>query len=166
MRKHFLLPVLLAWCALIPIGGCTHVAATAGVPARNATPVEKALAYNDSLAQANKAVAQLVVNASGTTPPLLSQDQANKILTAQSRIADFDRQLTPLLTATHNVTGNADRIELLLDEIKAAANPLIKSGELGIKDPATQQRVMAAFSNVYSFADLVVNSLKDAGLLK
>jgi hypothetical protein len=141
-------------------------APTAGVPARNATPVEQALAYNDSLAQANKAVADTVMNASGTTPPLLSIEQANKILTAQSRIADFDRQLTPLLVSAGTVTGNADRIELLLDEIKAAANPLIQSGDLGIKDPKTQQEVMAAFKNVYSFADLVVNMLQQAGLLK
>ncbi len=164
--KFFAIPVLLGWCVLVPIGGCAHVASTPGVPARNATPLEKALAYNDSLAQANKAVAQVVINANGTTPPLLSTDQANKILIAQSRIADFDRQLTPLLGTAGSVTANAGKIELLLDEIKAAANPLIQSGDLGIKDPKTQQEVLAAFKNVYGFADLVANMLQQAGLLK
>jgi hypothetical protein len=161
--------IVLATCiaaAFFSLGGCTHVASTAGVPARNATPLEKALAYNDSLAQANKAVAQTVINANGTTPPLLSEAQTNKILVAQSRIADFDRQVTPLLASTASVTANAAKISELLDEIRLAANPLIQSGDLGIKDPKTQQEVLAAFKNVYSFADLVVNMLQQAGLLK
>jgi hypothetical protein len=111
-------------------------------------------------------VAQTVINANGTTPPLLSTDQANKILIAQSRIADFDRQLTPLLGTAASVTANGAKIQLLLDEIKLAANPLIQSGDLGIKDQKTQQQVMAAFKDVYSFADLVVSMLQQAGLLK
>ena len=157
---------IMALVATVWFSGCAHVATTAGVPARNATPLEKALAYNDSLAQANKAVAQTVINANGTTPPLLTTDQANKILIAQSRIADFDRQLTPLLASAASVTANAAKIQLLLDEIKLAANPLIQSGDLGIKDPKTQQAVLAAFKDVYSFADLVVSMLQQAGLLK
>jgi hypothetical protein len=160
-----ILAVLTA-AALFSLGGCAHVATTAGVPARNATPLETALAYNDSLAQANKAVAEAVINANGTTPPLLNEAQTNKILVAQSRIADFDRQLTPLLVSAGTVTANGARIQLLLDEIKMAANPLIQSGDLGIKDPKTQQEVLAAFKNVYSFADLVVSTLQQAGLLK
>jgi hypothetical protein len=167
-RTDWLLSMAVAVALILVLSfcGCVHVASTPGVPARNATPLEKALVYNDSLAQANKAVALTVINANGTTPPLLSQDQANKILIAQSRIADFDRQLTPLLGTAAGVTANASKIELLLDEIKAAANPLIQSGDLGIKDPKTQQEVLAAFKNVYSFADLVVNMLQQAGLLK
>jgi hypothetical protein len=156
----------LLLCLAASLCGCAHVASTAGVPARNATPLEKALAYNDSLAQANKAVAQAVINANGTTPPLLNEAQTNKILVAQSRIADFDRQLTPLLASTASVTANAARIQTLLDEIKLAANPLIQSGDLGIKDPKTQQEVLAAFKNVYSFADLVLGALTSAGMLK
>ena len=164
MRK--LLAAVFFTCTLTACVGCARVQTTAGVPTRQATPLEQALAYNDSLAQANKAIAQAVINANGTTPPLLSNDQANKILIAQSRIADFDRQLTPLLVSAASVTASAAKISQLLDEIKAAANPLIQGGDLGIKDAKTQQEVLSAFRNVYNFADLIVNVLGQAGLLK
>jgi len=52
------------------MSGCVHVASKAGVPARSATPVEKALAYNAGLAESNKTIAQTVIDASSQTPPL------------------------------------------------------------------------------------------------
>lgn len=155
----------LALLAILSVAGCTHVQSTAGVPARNATPLEQALAYNDALAQANKSVAQAVINANATVPPLLAPDQANRILATQARIADLDRQLTPLLASTSTVSANAASIQSLLDQIKAAAQGLVQSGDLGIKDAKTQQSVLATFNSVYSFADLAVTTLKGAGLL-
>jgi hypothetical protein len=108
------------WLALIGVtaallcGCAAHVATTNGAPPRaKATPLEQALAYNDSLAQANKSVAQGVVNATNVTPPLIPVPTANRILIAQSRIADFDRQLTPLLVDTATVISelNAAKIQ-------------------------------------------------------
>jgi hypothetical protein len=144
--------------------GCVHVASTAGVPGRNATPVEKALAYNAGLAEANKTIAGVVIDANTQTPPLVATEYANKILTMQSRVADFDRQLTPLLVDASTVTANAAKISLLLDEIKAAAKGV--QGDLGIKDAKTQAKVSAAIGQVYEFADLALNALVTAGLLK
>jgi len=163
--KILLLSLCLCVSVAIPSGCGPKVQTTAGVPTRKATPTETALAYNDSLAQANKSVAQLVINANSTTPPLLSNASANTILTAQSRIADFDRQLTPLLQDTANFQANAAQIGLLLDEIKAAGQGIIQS-DLGIADAKTKASVLAAFNKVYDFADLVVSTLHDAGILK
>jgi hypothetical protein len=160
-RREFL--AILLTCTLAA-AGCLHVASTAGVPARNATPIEKALAYNAGLAEANKSIAQAVVNANTQTPPLIDTEYANKILTMQSRVADFDRQLTPLLADSATVQANSAKISQLLDEIKLAANGV--QGDLGIKDAKTQQAVTNAIGQVYQFADLLLTALTAAGLLK
>jgi DNA anti-recombination protein RmuC len=159
--KLFLAVVL---ACTVPVAGCVHVASTAGVPARNATPIEKALAYNAGLAEANKTIAQAVINANAQTPPLITAEYANKILSMQARVADLDRQLTPLLASASSVTANAAQIEQLLGQIKAAASGV--QGDLGIKDAATQAKVTGAIGQVYQFADLALSALVAAGLLK
>lgn len=149
----------------ITSAGCVHVApSTAGVPARNASPLEKALAYNAGLAESNKTIAQAVVNLTSSTPPLIEPEYANKLLVAQSRIADFDRQLTPLLVDAASVKANAAQIQQLLSEIQIAARGI--GSDLGIKDANTQTTVSAAISNVIGMADLVLTSLSTAGMLK
>lgn len=163
-RRQFL-GVLLTCTLAACVGGCApHVASTAGVPARNATPLEKALAYNDGLAQANKTLAQAVIDANNQVPPLISTEYANKILTMQSRVADFDRQLTPLLVDSATVGANSARISQLLDEIKAAASGV--QSDVGIKNASTQQRVTNAIAQVYQFADRAIDALRAGGLLK
>jgi hypothetical protein len=145
--------------------GCgPKVASKAGVPARNATPLEKALAYNAGLAETNKTLAHLVTDANSQTPPLLETEYVNKLLVMQSRVADFDRQLTPLLVDTSTVTANSAKVEMLLDEIKRAAQSV--QGDVGIKDAKTQKEVTDAIAQVYQFADLALTALTTAGLLK
>lgn len=164
IRKQFL-GVFLTCTFAVWSGGCgPHVASKAGVPARNATPVEKALAYNAGLAEANKTIAQAVINANSQTPPLLETEYANKLLVMQSRVADFDRQLTPLLVDASSVTSNSAKIGTLLDEIKRAASGV--QGDLGIKDAKTQAKISTAINQVYEFADLALAALTTAGLLK
>jgi hypothetical protein len=165
MKMNLVASLALCLCVSVAIpSGCVHVASTAGVPARNATPIEKALAYNAGLAEANKAIAKVVIDANAQTPPLLETEYANKILIMQSRVADFDRQLTPLLADSASVTANGAKIELLLDEIKRAAQGV--QGDLGIKNAATQKKVSDAIAQVYQFADLALQALTAAGLLK
>jgi hypothetical protein len=158
------------WLALIGVtaallcGCAAHVATTNGAPPRAATPIEQALAYNDSLAQANKSVAQGVVNATNVTPPLIPVPTANRILIAQSRIADFDRQLTPLLQNAASVSASSAQIQSLLAEIKAAATPI--AADLGIADAKTQQEISRDLGTVVSMSDLVLQALQRGGLLK
>ena len=77
------------------LAGCAAVHPTATNPGRKGTPQENAMAYNASLASANNTIAKTVIDATATTPALIDVPTANKILIAQSKIADADRQLTP-----------------------------------------------------------------------
>lgn len=157
--------LLLCTFGTFVLAGCApHVAPTAGVPGRNATPTEKALAYNASLADANRTIANSVIAANNQTPPLLSTDAANRILIMQSRVADFDRQLTPLIGGASTITVNSARISMLLDEIKRAAQGV--QGDLGIQNPGKQKEVAGAITQVYQMADLILTTLTAAGLVK
>ena len=129
------------------------------------TPQEQALAYNASIAQANNTLAQAVINATSAASPLIDVATANKILAVQSRVADVDRQLTPLLGDTANLGKNGAQIRQFVDQIQAAANTLITSGDLGIKDQKTQQTVTVALKAIYTGADGIISVLTAAGLL-
>jgi hypothetical protein len=141
-----------------------RVASTAGTPARNATPVEKALAYNASLAETNKTIAQIVMDANSQTPPLLTTEITNKVLIVQSRVADFDRQLSPLLVDAATVSANSAKIHTLVNEIKLAASSV--QPDLGIKDAATQKKISDAAGQISSFADLALGALVQGGILQ
>ena len=151
--------------AVMLTAGCAKVPAHGNAPGRNGTPIENALAYNASLAEANKTIAQVVIDSSNGAAPLIPVDAANKILIMQSRVADADRQLTPLLSDVGNLQKNAARIETLLDDIKGAAGQLVSSGDLGIKDAATQKKIAAGISNVYNLADVIINTLAQGNLI-
>jgi hypothetical protein len=149
------------------IAGCAaRVPAQGNVPGRAGTPIENALAYNASLAEANKTIAQAVIDASSGTAALIPVASANAILIMQSKVADADRNLTPLLSDVGNLQKNAARIETLLDDIKGAAGTLVSSGDLGIKDAATQRKIAAGITNVYNLADVIISTLANAGLIK
>jgi hypothetical protein len=141
-----------------------------GAPGRSGTPLENALAYNASLASSNLAVAHLVINANNQSPPLVPVDSANKILTAQSRVADLDRQLTPLLADASTIAASSPQIRQLIAEIFGAASALVgnseQGGDLGIKDANTQQAVLGAMNGVKSYADQLLRALESGGLLK
>lgn len=166
-RKMLCMAILssLLLVANLAMTGCTpHVASKAGVPARNATPLEKALAYNAGLADANRTLAGIVRDAASQPSPLIEPEYAGKLLVMQARVADFDRTLTPLLADAGTITANAAKIEQLLDEIKAATQSTQQ--DLGIKNADTQKKVGDAIGQVYQFADLALEALKAGGLLK
>lgn len=157
------LGALLLAFAIIFSSGCTpHVASTAGVPSRTATPLEKALAYNAGLAEANKTLVQSVMQANASN--FLTTDQTNRLLSVQSRVADFDRQLTPLLVDTATISRNASKIQLLLNEIKIAATGV--QGDLGIKDATTAKSISTTVNQVFQMADLTLTALQTGGLLQ
>jgi hypothetical protein len=165
MTKHKRLAKLTAMAVLLAcwsFAGCyPHVA---GAPSRKPTPLETVLAYNDSLAQANKSIAMGVINANGQNPPLISVDAANTVLSMQSRVADFDRQLTPLLVNAATVSGNSAKIRLLLAEILAAAKDL--PVDLGITDVKTKETISTAVGNITTLAGQILDLLTASGLLK
>jgi hypothetical protein len=153
--KRILLLCLLC-VSVVSLSSCAaRVPSSPGAPGRAGTPIENALAYNASLAQSNQSMAQLVINANNQTPPLM-----------QSRVADLDRQLTPLLASSSSVGSSGAQIQQLLGEIQGAANGLVAGGDLGIKDAATQKAVLAAANGVLDFSGKVLMTLQAGGLLK
>jgi hypothetical protein len=164
-KKEFRLVVFVT--IALSLAGCLHIGGAKGQPARKATPLENALFYNAALSQANLDVAQGVISASESTPPGIDVSTANRILTAQSKIADADRQLTFILqSGAVGIQSNGQRIRQLLDQIKESAKPLIGSGDLGIKNAGTQKKLIDSITTIYTLADQVLDVLIGGGLLK
>ena len=157
--------LLLCFATSLLLCSCAVRTNSAGQKVKG-TPQEQALAYNATIASANGTLAQTVINATATTPPLLDVATANRILTAQSKVADADRQLTPLLADAANLSKNAATIQKLLGDIQEAAQPLVSGGDLGIKDAKTQAAVSTALQTIITGASQVLQTLTAAGLLK
>lgn len=173
MRKIFLVSCLLASC--LQISCAARVASTPGVPGRQGKTLENVLAWNAALANANLGVANNVIAAQQATPSLISVDAANRVLTAQSMIADGDRQLTFVLQTlgtcetktpgAANCKAGASQINALISQIEASANALI-AHDVGISDPATSKAVTTAMSSIFALAQQMIGALSAAGLLQ
>lgn len=156
------------------IYGCAaKVPSTATTPGRTGTPIEQALAYNASLADANLSVAQAIIQAQNAG--LISVDDANRVTTTQSLIADGDRQLTSVLQTVGLClkTGTpatcktpAGQVQTILARISVAANSLVKGPDLGIKDAATKKTILDSLNSVLTLAQNITGALSSAGVLQ
>lgn len=169
----FLAASLLGGAALVfSMYGCAaKVPATATTPGRMGTPMENVLAYNASLAEANRAVAMAVIAAQQAGE--IGVPAANDVLTAQSKIADADRQVTYTLQefAVELQTNPGQKlpagaITSLLAQIQNAATPLVKTGDIGIKNAARQQSVLSNLNGILGFARQIADALNAAGFLQ
>lgn len=170
--RRFALSSLFAVC--IVLSGCAaRVASTPTVPGRAAKPLENVLAWNAALANANLGVANNVIAAQNANA--LSVDVANRILTAQSMIADGDRQLTGILQVlgtclTKPPAGgcfaSTAQINGLIAQIGTAASNLVKSGDLGIKDANSAAAITSAMKSIAALAQQIVGTLQAGGLLQ
>lgn len=167
-----LLAVSVLGTAALCLHGCAaKVPATASTPGRVGTPIENVLAYNASLADANRSVANAVIAAQQVGG--ISVDAANKVLTAQSTIADADRQLTytlqefaVTLQANPGAKLSAGTITRLLDVIRASAQPLVTSGDVGIKNAQDQQQVLSSLTAIVGLVQQIAGALNSAGLMQ
>ncbi len=167
-----LLATSLLGAAALGLYGCAaRVPSTATAPGRPGKPVENVLAYNASLADANLAVARAVIAAQQAVE--ISVDGANRVLTAQSSIADADRQLTytlqefaVTLQTNPDAKLSASTINALLNQISNAAAPLVTSGDVGIKNPTHQQTVLSSLKTILGFVQSITGVLNTAGLLQ
>jgi len=158
LRSQFGVVAVLVAVALT--AGCIHKAGGAKV-----TPYEKAVTYSASLAQVNSSVADGIMTAH--RQGVVSSQQANAVLTFQAKIADDHERLSQILgEGPQSASGSAAEILRLIDDVKAQANALIAGGGLNITNPNTQQSFAADVNSVAAFADMVVASLKAAGVLQ
>jgi hypothetical protein len=130
------------------------------------TPYEKAVTYSDMLAQTNNSIAKGVIQAQELK--LLSITQANRILSAQERIAMNHQALSKILDLGPKVaTTRADELRAILGGIKASLLQLdFERDGLGIKNPTSEQTFANDTNAISSFADVILSSLTAAGVLK
>lgn len=145
-------------------------------PTGTGTPIETALAYNASLADANHTLgdAAIAANKAG----LLDVRATTNVTSANFTVADADRQITAMLDAIAKCisaapaagqracVGNAAQLKTLIDRIVVNVDSLDKSGDLGIKDPKTQQAVEGSLATISQMAGLVLTTLQGAGLIQ
>lgn len=157
-------------------GGCSEMYVKGGGNARQATAIEQVLTWNAALADANLGIAKGIIAANEAGE--IDVPTSNAILTQQSLIADADRQLTPILAKACSpqkqiqacnpaiLSGDAAAIENFLDQIRASASTLVKSGTAGIKNPTRKQTVDQAIQDVYTLMDKLVEGLQQLGVVK
>jgi hypothetical protein len=87
----------------------------------------------------------VVAAATTTTPPLIATADAAAIITVLTQIETANRQAE---TATASIAtlspANQTNLLAIMAPIQTAINNSVANGTLGIKDPATQQKVQLA----------------------
>jgi len=162
---------LLLWM----LAGCAAARYDAGGKGRTPTAIEQVMTWNAALADSNLTIAKSVIAANDAG--IIDVAESNRILTAQSKIADADRQLAPLLAKACGpmktdrcnpavLSNDAAAISGFLDAIRDAANGLVKSGDVAIKNPDKKQAVQSAVTAIYNLADQMIDALKTLGVLK
>lgn len=180
-NKKLLMSAVLAFafCGLLLAvffcNGCAVIHGTAGQPSRQPTSIEQILTWNAAIADANLSIAKGVIAANEANE--IDVPTSNAILTQQSRIADADRQLTPILSKACSpqatiqscnptiLSGDATQIQSLLDQIKQSAASLVATGTAGIKNPQKAQTVKQAIQTISTFAADITQSLQSLNVL-
>jgi hypothetical protein len=166
----------LILCAVVFVGGCAaRVPVTDTAPGRAGTPIEQAMAYNASLADANQAIAATAIQLSSSGA--INQTITSNITSVNFTVADADKQITSILNAIAqcqvnaaaaktSCAGNAAQLNTLITRIEANANTLVTSGDLGIKDSASQKKIVTSGQVIVQMAGLVLSTLQGAHLLQ
>lgn len=166
-RGALALVVLLA-------AGCSAIHVTGG--GRKPTAIEQVMVWNASLAQANLTIAQGIIAANNAGE--IDVPTSNAILTEQSRIADADRQLTPILAKSCTpqqtinacnpaiLSGDSATIQGLVGQIQASAKSLVKTGTAGIKNPQHAATLQDAITSINTLAGEILTGLQTVGVLK
>ncbi len=164
---------LLAWLAIAVLVGlaiqqtaCAHRRpGPQGQPPQPATPYEQAMAANTVLAITNAQVAKGVIAVQEAG--LITVADAQPILDAQFDIAVADRELTQILElGPEAATGQASKINELIARIAKAADNLILTGAIQIKNPESQAQLSGNVAAVAQLARSLTGFLKLAGVLK
>lgn len=105
----------------------------------------------------------VVAAASTTTPPLISTPDAAAIIAVLVQIETANRQ-AETATASISTLSAANQTNLLaiLAPIQLAINNSVANGTLGIKDPATRQKVQLALVTIQTIVNTGVAFIKAA----
>jgi hypothetical protein len=173
MRTLKMLPIVVA---LMLTACSSRVAPKGSTPGRAGTPIENALAYNASLADANSSLATMAIDANKAG--LISVSATSNLTSVQFTVAEADRQITNMLDAVAKCLtstpaigaatckGNAAQLSTLVDRIETNVAALTSSGDLGIKDAKTQQSVDGSLKTIDQMAQLILKVLQTGGLIQ
>ena len=172
-KRIFLASCLLASCLQL---GCASIHTAGGQPGRKPTAMEQVMVWNAGIADSNLAIAKGVIAA--TEAAEIDVATANAILTEQSRIADADRQLTPILAKACTpqqliqacnpsiLSGDAATIKGFLDQIAASGKNLVGTGTAGIKNPQRAKAVGDAIAAIGTLAGEMTAGLQSLGVIR
>jgi hypothetical protein len=167
---------VFASCLLFFVSCAAKVPPSGTTPGRPGTPIETALAYNASLADANQSITSDVISAQKAG--LLDVTTTSNITSVEFTVADSDRQITSMLNAIATCqaaphpagapacVGNASQLNTLIQRITANVETLTNSGEVGIKDSATQKSISKAATTIVQMAGLILDTLQTAKLIQ
>lgn len=105
----------------------------------------------------------IVAGASTTSPQLISTTDAASIIAVLVQVEQANRQ-AQTATAQIAALAPADQTNLLniLTPVETAINNAVANGTVGIKDPATQQKVQAALVSIQTIVNAGVTLIKAA----
>ncbi len=108
-----------------------------------------------ALAQINNDVTKGIIAAQQSG--LITTQQAAPILNYQEIVAKDHTSVENILaTGSTQATSQSEKIQALLDEIKAQGATLIQSGGLGVKNPKSQQTFTQDLQGIVSLAETVL----------
>jgi hypothetical protein len=146
--------VTLTTIVCLFLAGCIHK--TGGA----VTPWERVTTYNAVLAQANNTVEQGAETLAASS--VITQQQAREVITYTAQVAGAHLQVTALLAKGSAITADdTSALSQLLLQIQSSGSAMVRSGNLGIKNPKSQQTISADISGIVSAAQAIVNLLPD-----
>lgn len=151
MRRTKVLPVVLLLvvslgCIKKPVGGAV-------------TPWERVTTENAVLAQLIDTATQGTIAAQ--TSALITVQQTEPILNFYSQAATIQQQITAIL-AVAPTSANIPQIQALVTQIGNAAQSLVITGALGIKNPKSQQSIGSDVQAIVNSVNVILTSYQEA----
>jgi hypothetical protein len=157
-----LLPALLVVSALALL--MISCAATTPKPQTGQlTPWQQVTPALNAITTVNDAVLNGVIDVNQAG--LLPQSTTAAVLLEQARVADVVEQLNAIVKQGSAATAaQASQVSTLIAQIENSATTMVNAGDLGVKDPKTQQEVSAIISGLGTSAETLFNVLSAAGV--
>lgn len=146
LRKRMASAIALA-IVLASTVGCIHKSSGA------VTPQERLMTDNALLAQFADTAEQGTELA--VTTGLMSTSAARPVITFESQFATVHTQITNLLNQGLTA-ANLAQVQTLLTNLNTQAAVLVASGNIGIKNPKTQQTITGDINNIIALANAVL----------
>lgn len=86
-------------------------------------------------------------------------DEARPAIQFEAQAAEVHKKVTALLAQGHD-TATLGQVTILLNNLKIQADALVASGEIGVKNPKTQQSITADIDSIGTMVEAVVSDIE------